>query len=303
MYPIERLRDAIMEDMKLFGRRRRIVDVIVAPPCRACGSVETEVLDRHAVTLVPDSVLATSTWPAQRRERIISVCPVCGLVTDLGHPSISADDECELAHRLVEQGTPLGAGATLVDVVDAGAAWRSSLLDPATDVVDWFTVGSLARTVRSAGFGVRAIRVLPEGRIHVEVVPIESTSRDPFPIEEPPDQTLAAIQYHLGRRTQLVDEHRHHLDRVRSNGGSAVVWGATRSSVALLDALELDDAVEAVLDPDPAYAGQRLVGSDLPIVGPDHPKVDPSVVLVADASRREQVAFDLERAGRRVLVV
>lgn len=286
----------------------------MVPPCRNCGSTDGDILDRHPLTIVPDTVLASSTWPAERRERILAACPGCGVVTDLGRIGIGDGPEVgavgsgaapmtPLGQELVERGTRLDDGAVLVDVIDAGPAWRSALLDPSIDESYWFSAGSLAGTLRRAGHGVRALRVLPSGRLQAEVVDGGVASSTPFPIEEAPADVLAAIRYHVGRRAQLIDDQRHHIERDRSSGGVVAVWGASRTTVAFLDALDDDGIVAAVVDPDPAVAGQRLVGSDLPIIGLDDDRVVPSLILVPDARQRESAGALLARDGRRPVVV
>ncbi|MEO1061557.1 MAG: hypothetical protein AAFZ07_09080 [Actinomycetota bacterium] len=291
--------------MKLFGRRRRPLEPVVVPACRTCGDTAGEVLDRHPVTIVPDTVLASSTWPAERRERILTACPSCGLVTDLGHQAHDAAAVAvPLGRELVEHGTTLADGSVVVDVADADPAWRSPLLDPSIDDVYWFSIGSLARTLRRAGFGVRAIRTLPSGRLQAEAVDAAAATSAPFAVEESPAEIVEAVRYHVGRRAQLLDDQRHHIERNRSGGGVVAVWGAVPTTVAFLDALDDDEGiVSAVLDPDPALAGQRLAGSDLPIVTPDDDAVAPSLVLVPDASQRDIVGECLGRVGSRSAVV
>ncbi len=301
--------------MRWFGRRRRPVDIVVVPPCRACGSDDGEILDRHPVTIVPDTILASSTWPAERRERILAACPACGLVTDLGHPSVTGEagppvaatdgvrHPTALGRELVDRGRRLDDGAVVVDVFDATPSWRSALLDPSIDEVHWFSAGSLARTLRRAGFGVRALRILPSDRLQAEVIVDGAVSSTPFPVEERPAEVIAAIRYHVGRRTQLLDDQRHHIERDRSSGGVVAVWGASLATVAFLDALDEDDLVSAVVDPDPSFEGQRLIGRGLPIIGPEDPEVEPSLILVPDASQRDAAGAALGRGGRRPVVV
>lgn len=167
-----------------------------------------------------------------------------------------------------------------------------------------FSLGSLARLLRCAGFDIVELADRHHERTLAALVrPIEPKARPtrgPRPLEDDLEEVVAAARAFRERARPRVERWRALL--AAANGIRRVVaWGAGDRAAAFLAAVgEAQAVVERVVDVDPARRGARLAGTGQPVVGPaDLTAAPPGVVVVMndldlESARRELRRLDLD---------
>ncbi|MEM9034033.1 MAG: hypothetical protein AAGD18_05515 [Actinomycetota bacterium] len=294
-----------MDRMRFFRRRAAEEETVTDRQCPACGGERLEVVAQHEVTAVGEYAVTALPRSAPHRLRLIALCHTCGLVSDLGARVDDADHEpadlaraADLDGALASLRRAAGEWPALTRVVDAGRLWAHPDRAPLSATHrHWFTPGVLARTLRSAGMRVDAIQLDASGGLLAEVVDGHAPD-PPFGAEAPVDDEVEAVRSYFARRREAVLAIRERVRSAAEDGGTPVIWGATPSTIALLDELGPDTPLEAVVDDDPRRIGQHLLGSGHPVIAPDDTDVKPTLVVRPDLAATAAAAPAFEAAGR-----
>ncbi|MBI4566724.1 MAG: methyltransferase domain-containing protein [Planctomycetes bacterium] len=163
----------------------------------------------------------------------------------------------------------------------------------------YFTLGSLARLFRACGFQILDLhKVFDDQYLVIEARP--GTDGKRFEIEEPVEKTRVDIELFKSWVADRLDGLRGQLDRFRSAGRRAVVWGSGSKAVSYLTTLEIRDELEYVVDINPHKHGKYLAGSGHEIVSPEFlRRYRPDAVIVMNPIYKEEIQADLERLGVR----
>lgn len=294
-----------MEAMKLFRRRDGEQGGRNVDRCPACGSDHLEVLVEQRVSVVGDELVTATPTRAAQRMRTVALCQTCGLVSDLStawpsHVEVGLElgRVCDLEEAIFALRRAARRRSALTRVVDAGRLWAHPDRGPlAVTSRHWFTAGVLARTLRRAGMRVDAIQLDADGGLLAEVLdgPVADA---PFSIEAGIAEDAEAVRSYFPRRREAVVAIRERLRQEVADGGTPVVWGATPSTVALLDELGPEAPLEAVVDDGRERIGGHLIGGGHRVIAADDIDVKPTLVILPDlaATRAAGAAFDT--AGR-----
>jgi hypothetical protein len=168
----------------------------------------------------------------------------------------------------------------------------------------YFSVGSLARLFRSAGFNV-----LDVGReYNDQYVTIEGRAGNGtgslLAAEDDLDNLKTFVQSFATRVPRQIAEWRKRLESYREKGLKTVVWGAGSKGVTFLSTVSVPRAVEYVVDINPHMSGHYMAKTGLEIVRPlvlrDY---RPDVVIVMNPVYREEIIAELANLGLRPEVI
>lgn len=181
-------------------------------------------------------------------------------------------------------------------ILQQGAFWQISYPH-----CSYFTPGSLARLVRSAGF-----ELLSLDRIHgayggrsiiLEAKPVTNPAQPHLPLEEDLDQTATAIAPFAALCRQQIQRWEQRVRDAVAAGQRLVFWGAGAAAAAFLSAVHfLPAEIACIVDPHPHRPGKFLPGAGLPVVSPDalrHPQT--TAIILLDPSRAAEIQMELER--------
>ncbi|HXM35599.1 MAG TPA: class I SAM-dependent methyltransferase [Pyrinomonadaceae bacterium] len=164
----------------------------------------------------------------------------------------------------------------------------------------YFSVGSLARLFRSAGFDV-----LDVGReYNNQYVTIEgragSGAGSVLAAEDDLDNLKEFVQSYATRVPRRIAEWRKRLESYREKGLKTVVWGAGSKGVTFLSTLNIPGAVEYVVDINPNMSAHYMAKTGLEIVGPSVLRdYRPDVVIVMNPVYRQEIIDRLANLGLR----
>jgi hypothetical protein len=168
----------------------------------------------------------------------------------------------------------------------------------------YFSVGSLARLFRSAGFNV-----LDAGReYNDQYVTIEgragSGTGSLLAAEDDLDNVKTLVQSFATRVPRRIAEWRKRLESYREKGLKTVVWGAGSKGVTFLSTLNIPRAVQYVVDINPHMSAHYMAKTGLEIVRPfvlrDY---RPDVVIVMNPVYRGEIIAELANLGLRPEVI
>ena len=168
----------------------------------------------------------------------------------------------------------------------------------------YFSVGSLARLFRRAGFDV-----LDVGReYNDQYVTIEARTGNGagslLAAEDDFKNLKTFVQTFATRIPRRIAEWRKRLERYREKGLKTVVWGAGSKGVTFLSTLNVPGAVEYVVDINPHMSAHYMAKTGLEIVKPfvlhDY---RPDVVIVMNPVYRQEIIAELANLGLRPEVI
>jgi hypothetical protein len=168
----------------------------------------------------------------------------------------------------------------------------------------YFSVGSLARLFRRAGFDV-----LDVGReYNDQYVTIEARTgngtRSLLADEDDLENLKTLVQTFETRVPRRIAEWRKRLEGFREKGLKTVVWGAGSKGVTFLSTLNIPGAVEYVVDINPHMSAHYMARTGLEIVTPfvlrDYL---PDVVIAMNPVYREEIIAELANLGLKPEVI
>jgi 2-polyprenyl-3-methyl-5-hydroxy-6-metoxy-1,4-benzoquinol methylase len=164
----------------------------------------------------------------------------------------------------------------------------------------YFSPGSLSRLFRFYGFEVLHIGTAYNKQyIMLAARPRETkTQKDMFPIEEDPKkpaQLVAGFQKHYQTK---IAYWRDELQKIRSNGKKAVLWGSGSKGVAFLTTLNVNKEIEYVVDINHHRQGTYMAGTGQSIVEPEFlQNYRPDTVIIMNAIYLKEIRHSLLEMG------
>lgn len=169
----------------------------------------------------------------------------------------------------------------------------------------YFTLGSLARLFRHAGFEVLDVsRAYDDQYLLIEARPITPASHGarsgwemtPHPAEEPVSRVREAVEEFTASERDAVRFWREEVCAVNARGGRTVIWGSGSKGVAFLAALgEHADLVSCAVDINPYKHGRFMAGTGHEIVPPEHLReVRPHLVIAMNPVYVDEIQRELD---------
>jgi SAM-dependent methyltransferase len=163
----------------------------------------------------------------------------------------------------------------------------------------YFCAGSLARVFREAGFRVLETwtdyddqYLMITAQPSSEIGPMTEIER------EAPGVVADAIEKFLPKHSEQVNYWKQQLTELKQKGGRAVVWGSGSKGVAFLSMLNMNDAIEYVVDINPYRQGKFMAGTGQKIVGPEFLReYKPEVAIAMNPVYQSEIKQDLSRMG------
>lgn len=163
----------------------------------------------------------------------------------------------------------------------------------------YFTPGSLARLLRSAGFELLELELdYGDQYILAECRPAHGAPAPPHRLEEEPAEVAdAAARFADGLATTRA-RWRERLERLRADGGRAAIWGGGSKGVSFLTTVGLGDEIAYVVDVNPRKQGMYMAGSGHRVVGPGYVADDPPDLMIAmNPIYLEEIGAELAAQG------
>lgn len=210
--------------------------------------------------------------------------------------------------RAIRSGLASGSDAALfIMVPDAGRILRDGAFeDIYYEHCNYFTAGTLAGLIESAGFTVTEIaRVYGDQYLCVHARPADTLSESagavvPDPRATVPDPTELAHLF-ARRVSERRESWQARFAHWSSVGRRVVIWGSGSKSLAFVTALGVHDRVLGLVDINPHRQGTWQPGTALPILAPHAlPALRPDVVVVMNPLYRDEIAASLAELDLRV---
>ena len=150
-------------------------------------------------------------------------------------------------------------------ILEEGAFW-----DVYYEHCSYFTLGSLGRLFRNAGFGPLSLRTGYDGQyLLLEAEARRGEQAPTLPEEDDLDQVRSGVRSFVSATERVIAGWEKRLDAAKAEGKKVVIWGASSKGVAFLTSLRNGDAVEYAVDINPYKQGRFLPGAGQEIVAPE----------------------------------
>lgn len=161
----------------------------------------------------------------------------------------------------------------------------------------YFTLGSLARSFRNAGFDVTDLRTDYGGQyalIGARPAIVGEPSTPPLPQEETVEATLGMVAIFEERVQADRAQWRDWINRRHEQGRRIALWGGGSKAVAFLSSLDLNEDIDLAVDINPRRSGTFLAGGGQEIVTPNA-LIDyrPDYVIVMNPIYLDEIGRDL----------
>jgi len=203
----------------------------------------------------------------------------------------------ELIHRSAEQTDGSVVFFEVPDtarILEEGAFW-----DVYYEHCSYFTLGSLGRLFRAAGFELHSLRTgYDDQYLLLEAGVRRGEPSGPLPQENDLDDVRSGVQSFVEATASVIAAWEQRLDEAKTAGKKVVIWGASSKGVAFLTSLRNGDTVEYAVDINPYKQGRFLPGAGQEIVGPAHLEAyRPDLVIPMNPIYLEEIRSDLARRG------
>jgi len=150
-------------------------------------------------------------------------------------------------------------------VIDEVAFW-----DLYYEHCSYFSLGSLARLFRACGFEIlRLERDFGDQYLLLDARPNGSAEEAPLPGERDLEALHASVRRFARELGRTLESWSGRFSEARRRGERVVVWGGGSKTVGFLNALDIGDAVDCVVDINPHKQGLFLPGTGQEIVRPE----------------------------------
>ena len=165
----------------------------------------------------------------------------------------------------------------------------------------YFSLGSLARLFRQAGFDVVDIESVYDNQyLLITARPAPGPTQASLPAENDLPAMTRAIEQFPRICAERLSGWRRFVTEAAHRGEKVVVWGSLSKGVSFLTTLKLVDEVEYVVDINPHRQGFYMPGTGQRIVPPEHlAGYQPHYVIAMNPIYRKEIQADLDRLGVR----
>jgi SAM-dependent methyltransferase len=163
----------------------------------------------------------------------------------------------------------------------------------------YFSLGSLARLFRSAGFEVLDLaKAFDDQYLLLDARPTNGAAASRLAEENDLEELGRDVRYFAENYASKIEAWRQEVERIRSKKLRAVIWGSSSKCVSFLSTLGIRDEIEFVVDINPYRQGRYLAGSGKKIVPPEFLRQhQPDTVIVMNSIYCEEIRADLDRMG------
>lgn len=176
-------------------------------------------------------------------------------------------------------------------VLAEGAFW-----DVYHEHCSYFTLGSLARTIRGAGMAVTDLRYGFDDQYLLATSMLDTDRGEVFSTEDTPAQIAQLAEQFAGTATATIARWQSAIDAVQAVGGSVAVWGGGSKAAAFLTSVGARDV--RVVDINPHKQGKWLPGSAVEVLAPDVlAETRPDLVIPMNPIYVEEITRDLGDMG------
>jgi SAM-dependent methyltransferase len=163
----------------------------------------------------------------------------------------------------------------------------------------YFSAGALSRVFREAGFQVLETWTDYDDQYLMITAKPCTTIEPATELEtEAPLVVAAAIERFLAQQAVAIEYWKRQISELRRTGGRAVVWGSGSKGVAFLTSLNLEGAIEYVVDINPYRQGKFMAGTGQQIVAPEFlQQYKPDVAIAMNPVYKAEIRQDLHRMG------
>jgi len=180
-------------------------------------------------------------------------------------------------------------------VLDEVAFW-----DMYYEHCSYFSLGSLARLFRRTGFEVVELSMEYDDQ-YLLIAAKPSTvpaAGEMLPQEHDLDRLREGVANFRKGYDELVGGWRERISRLKSDGGTAVIWGSGSKGVSFISNLTLGDELVAAVDINPHKWGKFMVGSNHEIVSPESLReIAPDLVVAMNPIYLDEIGAELDRLG------
>ncbi len=169
----------------------------------------------------------------------------------------------------------------------------------------YFTSPSLIWLFQEAGFEVEDVWTdYDDQYLMITARPVrEGPKRNWFDAADV-KKVAADIEHFLSNQTALIEKWKGNIDGFHRQNKRAVVWGSGSKGVAFLTALQVNGAIEYVVDINPYRQGKFMAGTGQEIVSPEFlTKYKPDVAIAMNPIYQPEIQADLRRMGLSTTVV
>jgi SAM-dependent methyltransferase len=175
---------------------------------------------------------------------------------------------------------------------------RRAFWDVYYEHCSYFSLGSLARAFRIAGFAVRDLWTDYADQYALIGASPDPAGGPPHPAEESPEELARKVDAFARRVASDRIAWTGWLQREVAAGRRVVLWGGGSKGVAFLTTLGIRAGIELAVDVNPARHGTYIAGTGQQIVGPAAlAEYRPDVVVIMSPIYRQEIAADLAAAG------
>jgi SAM-dependent methyltransferase len=163
----------------------------------------------------------------------------------------------------------------------------------------YFSAGSFERLARGANLEVLDVRHGFDGQyLQLYARPARGRSLDVPAGQSDVERLREAAGRFQRLHAEQVGDWNARLERMRTDGRTAALWGSGSKAVAFLTALDARDEVECVVDINPRRQGMYMAGVRQRIVPPSFLSDNrPDVVIVMNPIYREEIRAELHALG------
>lgn len=176
-------------------------------------------------------------------------------------------------------------------VLAEGAYW-----DVYYEHCSYFTLGSLARTLRRVGFDIDFLRLGFQDQYLLAGARPGSGEGAPESVEESVEQVGAMIESFATRASESVTRWRSRIDSILSGGGNVAIWGGASKAVAFISSIGITDVT--VVDINPYRQEKWLPGIAVEVESPEVLRErNPSLVIPMNPIYLDEIGRDLKAMG------
>ena len=165
----------------------------------------------------------------------------------------------------------------------------------------YFTIGSLARLFRRAGFEILDLHREYDGQyltIETKPVPRGNAALSSAPAEDDFDEVAYFIESFQKTVCRTTNEWRERLEDLNERRCKTVLWGSGSKAVAFLTTLGITKEIEYVVDINPFKHGKYMAGTGHRIIGPkDLRAYQPDLVVAMNPVYCPEIQRELDELG------
>lgn len=181
-------------------------------------------------------------------------------------------------------------------VLKEGAFW-----DVYYEHCSYFTLGSLARTIRHSGMSVDFLKLgFQDQYLIAGSTPGQPGSSEPN--EEPIGELALLVESFASTASQARRQWLSRIQAIKDGGGHVAIWGGGSKAIAFVTTLEIDSV--AVVDINPHKQGKWLPGTSIEVSSPDVlVELNPDLVIVMNPIYETEIRSSLDDMGLTPSVV